>query len=91
MAFLPNSSKIFRDCIIYSNRFCVFIFFREFLAGSSTYYVPDIIPELSSKRVITTELIKGIPVDQTSTLDQDTRNKVFTSYYYFPTETKHLS
>nr|CAB3220017.1 aarF domain-containing protein kinase 4 [Phallusia mammillata] len=48
--------------------------FREALAGEEMYGVPEIIPELSSKRVLTTELISGIPINQAIELGQDERN-----------------
>jgi len=50
--------------------------FKEALSDQSLYGVPEVIDELSTKRVITTELISGIPVDQTVDLDQDTRNYI---------------
>lgn len=40
------------------------------------YGVPRVIAELSGKRVLTSELITGIPVDQVVNLDQDERNYV---------------
>ena len=50
--------------------------FRRLLADSTDYSVPRIIPELTTRRVLTSELIEGTPLDKCSTLDQDTRNDV---------------
>lgn len=50
--------------------------FREVLGDESIYGVPAVIDELSTKHVLTTELIRGIPIDQAKNLDQDTRNYV---------------
>ena len=55
---------------------CIFYISREVLGGDSIYAVPAVIDELSTKHVITTELIKGVPIDQVKELDQDTRNYV---------------
>lgn len=49
---------------------------RTLLADDSSFVVPCVIPELSSKRVITTELVYGIPMDQVVGLDQQTRTEV---------------
>ena len=38
--------------------------------------VPRIISELSGKRVITSELITGMPINKVADLDQDERNFV---------------
>ncbi|XP_002126787.2 atypical kinase COQ8B, mitochondrial [Ciona intestinalis] len=50
--------------------------FREVLAGEEMYGVPEITPQLSGKRVLTTELITGVPIDQVGNLSQDERNYV---------------
>lgn len=38
--------------------------------------VPAVVPELSSRQVLTTEFIEGIPLDRCAELDQDTRDQV---------------
>ncbi|EFA01775.2 atypical kinase COQ8B, mitochondrial [Tribolium castaneum] len=38
--------------------------FRRLLAPYSDYYVPEVIDELSTNQVFTTELLDGVPVDQ---------------------------
>ena len=53
-------------------------FYRELLANDSGYLVPEVFPEVSTKRVLTTELIQGIPLDQCASLPQETRNDVST-------------
>lgn len=50
--------------------------FRELLSGTEGFYVPFVVDELSSKRVLTTELISGIAIDKVALLDQRTRNYV---------------
>uniref|UniRef100_H2ZDI2 ABC1 atypical kinase-like domain-containing protein n=1 Tax=Ciona savignyi TaxID=51511 RepID=H2ZDI2_CIOSA len=53
--------------------------FRDVLAGEEMYGVPEIFPELCTKRVLTTQLITGIPIDQVVNLPQDERNYVAAS------------
>ncbi|XP_076817512.1 atypical kinase COQ8B, mitochondrial-like [Clavelina lepadiformis] len=49
--------------------------FREALKGEEVFGIPEVIPELSGMRVLTTELISGIPIDQAAKqLTQDERN-----------------
>lgn len=50
--------------------------FRELLKDDARYHVPEVISELSTKRVITTEMITGVPLDKVTEMDQDTRNYV---------------
>ncbi|XP_074292852.1 protein ABC transporter 1, mitochondrial-like [Silene latifolia] len=50
--------------------------FRKLFSDKSGFYVPLVVEELSSKRVLTTELVPGIPVDKVASLDQETRNYV---------------
>lgn len=38
--------------------------------------VPAVVPELSSRQVLTTEFIEGIPLDRCTELDQETRDQV---------------
>ncbi|XP_050236881.1 protein ABC transporter 1, mitochondrial [Mercurialis annua] len=52
--------------------------FRELLSDVKGYYVPMVVDELSCKRVLTTELISGIPIDKVALLNQETRNYVGT-------------
>ena len=49
---------------------------RELLANDPGYLVPEVFPELSTKRVLTTELIQGLPLDQCVSLPQEIRNDV---------------
>ena len=48
---------------------------RELLAGDDRFAVPAIIPELSTKRVLTAELIHGMPLDHCTHLPQDVKNE----------------
>ncbi|MCL4131202.1 UNVERIFIED_CONTAM: hypothetical protein GTU68_022426, partial [Idotea baltica] len=51
-------------------------YFRSLIQGHPEYYVPEVVDELCTKQVFTTELIEGIPVDQCVSLDQETRNYI---------------
>ncbi|KAK6182219.1 hypothetical protein SNE40_009949 [Patella caerulea] len=65
--------------------------FRELLQDDHMLYVPDVIEDLSTDQILTTEFIYGIPLDQCVDLDQDTRNRLcfeicfrcWTYYYIF--------
>ncbi|CAN4106548.1 unnamed protein product [Withania somnifera] len=50
--------------------------FGMLLSGTKGFYVPVIIDDLSSKRVLTSELVPGIPIDKVALPDQETRNYV---------------
>lgn len=50
--------------------------FRDLLSGTPGFYVPRVVDELSSKKVLTTELISGVPIDKVALLDQETRDYV---------------
>uniref|UniRef100_A0A8C4QCY8 Coenzyme Q8B n=1 Tax=Eptatretus burgeri TaxID=7764 RepID=A0A8C4QCY8_EPTBU len=50
--------------------------FRQLLADDSFFLVPRVIPLLSRKRVLTTELVSGVALDQIQRQDQDTRNQI---------------
>ena len=78
---------LYQECIInakrdtplgFSNRLSVIYCFRELLSDCPEYVVPRVIPELSTRRVLTSELIEGTPLDRCASLDQDARNHVRT-------------
>ncbi|XP_076832837.1 atypical kinase COQ8B, mitochondrial [Brachyhypopomus gauderio] len=50
--------------------------FRTLVEGDPVFRVPEIIDEFSAGRVITMELVNGVPLDSCVDLDQDTRNKI---------------
>ncbi|KAL5539848.1 hypothetical protein UlMin_045469 [Ulmus minor] len=50
--------------------------FRELLSNRPGFYVPLVVDGISSKRVLTTELVSGIPIDRVALLSQETRNYV---------------
>ncbi|ESO90083.1 hypothetical protein LOTGIDRAFT_218121 [Lottia gigantea] len=50
--------------------------FKEYLKDDPMLYVPDVIDELSTKQILTTEFIHGIPLDQCVNLDQRQRNMI---------------
>ena len=57
--------------------------YSELLADDPVYYVPEVIPELTTKRILATELIHGIPLDKVRDMDQETRNRVSVLFIYF--------
>ncbi|XP_067877548.1 atypical kinase COQ8A, mitochondrial-like [Heterodontus francisci] len=50
--------------------------FKELLEGEPFFNVPSVIEELSSRGVLTTELVPGFPLDKAEALDQETRNEI---------------
>ncbi|CAN8031969.1 unnamed protein product [Ixodes persulcatus] len=50
--------------------------FKELVRPYPEYYVPNVIDELSSGQVFTSELVNGIPVDKLVDSPQELRNKV---------------
>ncbi|KAL7980661.1 hypothetical protein Chor_001815 [Crotalus horridus] len=50
--------------------------FRQLLEGDPFFEVPEVVDELSTKRVLSMELVGGIPLDQCQELDQGTRNEI---------------
>ncbi|KAL4649190.1 atypical kinase ADCK3, mitochondrial [Arapaima gigas] len=50
--------------------------FKELLKGHPFFYVPDVIDELSSKHVLTTELVSGFPLDKAENLTQELKNEI---------------
>lgn len=50
--------------------------FRELLKDDPFFYVPEVIEELSSRHVLTTELVPGFPLDKAESLSQELKNEV---------------
>ncbi|KAF5937235.1 hypothetical protein HYC85_024741 [Camellia sinensis] len=50
--------------------------FRDLLSNTKGFYVPKVMTDISSKRVLATELVHGIPIDKVALLTQETRNYV---------------
>ncbi|CAA6653831.1 unnamed protein product [Spirodela intermedia] len=50
--------------------------FRDLVSGADGFYVPKVIDDFSSRKVLTTELVSGVPVDKVALLDQEVRNYV---------------
>uniref|UniRef100_A0A673BG99 Atypical kinase COQ8B, mitochondrial-like n=1 Tax=Sphaeramia orbicularis TaxID=375764 RepID=A0A673BG99_9TELE len=50
--------------------------FRSLLEGDEFFEVPEVIDELSGKRVLAMELVQGVPLDRCVELDQETRNQI---------------
>lgn len=49
---------------------------RSLLEGDEYFEVPEVIDELSGKRVLAMDLVQGVPLDCCVDLDQETRNQV---------------
>lgn len=52
------------------------LFPRRLLEGDPFFEVPEVVRELSTRRVLAMELVGGVPMDQCQVLDQETRNEV---------------
>ncbi|XP_042247032.1 atypical kinase COQ8A, mitochondrial isoform X1 [Thunnus maccoyii] len=50
--------------------------FRELLKDHPFFYVPEVIQELSSNHVLTTELVSGFPLDQAENLTQELKEEI---------------
>ncbi|XP_073348717.1 atypical kinase COQ8A, mitochondrial isoform X1 [Pagrus major] len=50
--------------------------FKELLKDHPFFYVPEVIEELSSRHVLTTELVPGFPLDQADDLSQELKNEI---------------
>lgn len=50
--------------------------FKNLLKNNDNYFVPDYFPKLSTNRILSTELIQGVPLDNVVSMDQETRNNV---------------
>ncbi|KAK5928987.1 hypothetical protein CgunFtcFv8_010261 [Champsocephalus gunnari] len=50
--------------------------FRSMLEGNDLFQVPEVVEELSGRRVLAMQLVQGVPLDRCVDLDQDTRNQI---------------
>ncbi|XP_076311620.1 ubiquinone biosynthesis protein COQ8, mitochondrial isoform X2 [Tachypleus tridentatus] len=50
--------------------------FKALLDPFPEFFVPEVIEELSTKKIYTSELVHGTPVDKLIEADQETRNKI---------------
>ncbi|XP_051534629.1 atypical kinase COQ8B, mitochondrial [Myxocyprinus asiaticus] len=50
--------------------------FRNMLKGDPVFEVPEVFDELSCRRVISMELVNGVPLDRCVDLDEETRNEI---------------
>ncbi|MCJ8750057.1 hypothetical protein PDJAM_G00194950 [Pangasius djambal] len=50
--------------------------FKKLLKDHPFFYVPDVIDELSSQHVLTTEMVPGFPLDQAEGLSQELKNEI---------------
>ncbi|KAG9336236.1 hypothetical protein JZ751_002583 [Albula glossodonta] len=53
--------------------------FKELMKDHPFFYVPEVIDELSSRHVLTTELVPGFPLDKAEDLSQELRNECLDS------------
>lgn len=58
------------------NKLNYFGLHRILLKDDPVFVVPEVCDELSARRVITMELVNGVPLDRCVDLDQKTRNEV---------------
>lgn len=56
--------------------FYLYLVSRSLLEGNEFFEVPEVIDELSGRRVLAMELVQGVPLDHCVDLDQETRNQV---------------
>ena len=78
-AKLPCQNKTLYIYVQYNQNIIsliIIFFYRDLLHDSPGFGVPHVIEDLSTKRVLTTELIHGIPLDQCVSLDQHIKNDV---------------
>ncbi|KAK7882066.1 hypothetical protein WMY93_028240 [Mugilogobius chulae] len=50
--------------------------FRSLLEGDPYFRVPEVVDSLSGSRVLSMELVQGVPLDSCVELDQETRNEI---------------
>lgn len=50
--------------------------FRKLLQDDDVFFVPEVIFDLSSKQVLTSEFVEGISLEKAEDLDQETRNYI---------------
>ncbi|XP_018418087.1 PREDICTED: aarF domain-containing protein kinase 4 [Nanorana parkeri] len=50
--------------------------FRKLLGDDPFFRVPQVIDDLTTKRLLTVELVSGVPLDQCAEMDQETRNEI---------------
>lgn len=77
--FPVSRSNIFQFCLLIpsaSSDLCLSLALRELLKDHPFFYVPKVINELSSRHVLTTELVPGFPLDQAENLSQELKNEV---------------
>lgn len=56
---------------------------RSLLEGNDFFEVPEVIDDLSGRRVLAMELVQGVPLDHCVDLDQETRNQVQFVFCFF--------
>ncbi|XP_020588995.1 protein ABC transporter 1, mitochondrial [Phalaenopsis equestris] len=80
--FLDRAMKVAREEL---SRECDYVLeaanqmrFRKLLSDTEGFFVPMVVSEMSSRRVLTTEFVSGVPIDKVALLSQETRNYVGT-------------
>lgn len=76
-AYAPSHtpSAVTLSSLTSHNHLC--LSFRSLLEGDEYFQVPEVIDELSGRRVLAMELVQGVPLDSCVDLDQETRNQVW--------------
>lgn len=72
---------MYYEFVVFVGFFLCFYFYlylvsRSLLEGNEFFEVPEVIDELSGRRVLAMELVQGVPLDHCVDLDQETRNQV---------------
>eukprot|EP00192_Tetraselmis_astigmatica_P024868 CAMPEP_0117679190 /NCGR_PEP_ID=MMETSP0804-20121206/17687_1 /TAXON_ID=1074897 /ORGANISM="Tetraselmis astigmatica, Strain CCMP880" /LENGTH=623 /DNA_ID=CAMNT_0005488605 /DNA_START=206 /DNA_END=2077 /DNA_ORIENTATION=+ len=66
----------------YTNELTAQARFKQLIEGNPalarSFHVPDVVPELSSEKVLTTEWVAGVPIDQVASMPEEVRNNVAT-------------
>lgn len=58
-----------------ANLIYLFVFYRKLLKDHPFFYVPNVVDDLSSQHVLTTELVSGFPLDKADDLPQELKNE----------------
>ena len=64
---------------VFHNQVLISMFYRELLKDDHDFLIPEVIDELTTTDVLTSEFIEGIPLDKCFEIDQESKNKVLCS------------
>ncbi|KAK1899946.1 Atypical kinase COQ8B mitochondrial [Dissostichus eleginoides] len=60
--------------------------FRSMLEGNDLFQVPEVVEELSGRRVLAMQLVQGVPLDRCVDLDQDTGTREVFEFRFMQTD-----